>query len=63
MSLVAQAATEVAFLRMLVVGLLAGNVLLAVIVILAWRWRSPGAVARENLTRLERAALHLVGEG
>lgn len=63
MTMVQAAATEVAFLRMLVVGLLAACLLLAIITILAWRWRSPGAVARENLTRPERIALHLIGEG
>ena len=53
-------ADHIAFLQTLVVALVAANVLLAMIVILAWRWRPPGAVAPEKLTAVERRIVRML---
>jgi hypothetical protein len=55
-------ADHIAFLQMLVVALLAANVLLAVIVILAWRWRPPGTVDPERLSAIERRIVKMIAD-
>ena len=55
-------AEQIAVLQMFVAALIAANVLLSVIVILAWRWRAPGRSNRDRLTFMERKALRLIGE-
>ena len=46
----------------IVAALIACNALLAVIVILAWRWRPPGAADPARLSFIERRVLRLIGE-
>jgi hypothetical protein len=55
-------AGHIAVLHMFVAALIAANVLLSVVVILAWRWRAPGTPDRRHLTFIERKALRLMGE-
>ena len=56
------AAEHIQALYAIVAALIACNALLAVIVILAWRWRPLGAVEPARLSFIERQALRLLGE-
>ena len=55
------AAEHIRTLYIIVAALIACNALTAIVAILAWRWRPPGAGASAQLTVIERKILELVG--
>jgi hypothetical protein len=55
------AAQHIHALYIIVAALIACNALTAVVAILAWRWRPPGAGTPARLSFVERKIMELVG--